>query len=365
MLKVLSRFASLKITLLGMVLLIAGSILIYGNPVDIPTWVVVAPLALLAVNLTAAILTNNRINHQPDLLVFHVSLLGLVVLAGVGRLTHLDAHTEVPIASEFTSEHLMEVRAGIWHSGNIDNLSFIQGPFTVQYAPGVRRGLTHSHVMVKDNKGRWEEQVVGDDRPLLLEGYRFYTTHNKGFTTILTWTPEHGEPISGTLNMPSYPLFVYKQDNRWVPPGSEEIKFWLQIKAGLDENKDWVLDARNSSAVLVVTIQDKRQELHQGDSVKLPGGELKFEKLTMWMGYRIFYDPTIHWMFYVSIAGIVGLGFYFWRKINLQPWLEETENESPGSALDDKQMASTDSTHSRQIHQKNTGVSNIFPKEPV
>jgi len=334
MFKVLRRLASLKVTLIGMVLLISGSVLIYGNPADVSMWVVVIPLIFLAVNLTAAIITNKRINHQPALLVFHVCLLGLVILAGIGRLTHLDAHTEIPIGTEFSAARMLEVRAGVWHSGNIDQVRFIQGPYTVQYAAGMQRGLTHSHVTVQDPNGQWVEKVIGDDRVLVIDGYRFYTTHNKGFTTLLTWTPDGGEPITGVVNMPSYPLFDYKQDNQWTPPGTtEEIKFWLQIDSGLTEQQAWTLDARNSSAVLVVTNNDIRQELREGERIKLPGGELKFEKLTMWMGYRIFYDPTIQWMFFIAIAGVVGLGFYFWQKINLQPWTDEAPEESAKESL--------------------------------
>jgi len=312
-----------------MVLLIGGSMAIYGNPSDIPMWVLVIPLVFLAINLAAAIITNKRINHQPSLLVFHVCLLSLVIVAGIGRLTHLDAHIEIPIGTEFSADRMLEVRSGVWHSGNIDQVTFLQGPYTVQYAAGLQRGLTHSHVMVKDPNGQWNEKVIGDDRVLVIEDYRFYTTHNKGFTTLLTWTPEGSEPITGAVNMPSYPLFDYKQDNRWTPPGTQqEIKFWLQIDAGLTLEEAWTLDARNSTAVLVVTNNDIRQELRQGETVRLPGGELKFDKLTMWMGYRIFYDPTIQWMFYISVAGVVGLGFYFWQKINLQPWTEELPDET-------------------------------------
>ncbi len=324
MFTVLRRLASLKVTLVGMVLLTLGSLSIYGNPADVPMWVLVIPLSFLAINLTAAIITNRRINHQPGLLVFHVCLLALVVVAGIGRLAHLDAHIEIPIGTQFSTDRLLEVRAGILHMGDLEGVSFIQGPFTVQYAAGLQRGLTHSHVMVKDSAGQWVEKVIGDDRVLVMEGYRFYTTHNKGFTTLLTWTPDGGEPISGVVNMPSYPLFDYKQDNQWTPPGTDQlIKFWLQIDAGLTLDEAWTLDARNSTAVLVVTSNDVRHELRQGDSIRLPGGELKFQQLTMWMGYRIFYDPTIQWLFFISIAGVLGLGYHFWQKINLQPWTDE------------------------------------------
>ncbi|MDH5324600.1 MAG: hypothetical protein OEZ68_08495 [Gammaproteobacteria bacterium] len=324
----LRRLASLKVTLLGMALLAAGAMAIYGNPAQIPAWVLTVPLMVLALNLTAAIITNVRINQQPGLLVFHVCLLALVILAGVGRLTYLDSHVELPIGTRFDAAEMLDTRTGIFHQGNIDKVAFTQGEFSVEYSPGIQRGRTYSHVQLREASGRWVEQVIGDDSPLLSHGYRFYTTHNKGFTVVLHWMPDNGTPRLGTINMPSFPLFDYKQDNRWTPPESKkEIKFWLQLTTAMDVSKSWVLSHRNSSGVLVVTHRGQRTELGLGQSVDLGDGVLRFERLSMWMGYRIFYDPTIHWMFFISIAGVLGLGQYFWKKINLQPWMEAESSE--------------------------------------
>lgn len=329
MFQLVRSLASLKFTLVGMGLLGVGSILIYDNPMDVSMWVIVLPLLLLAINLSAAIVSNPNINQQPGLLVFHVCLLGTVVLAGIGRLTHLDAHLEITQGQMFSPDLLLEVRKGPWHSGDLDKIAFIQGNYTVDYAAGLRRGLTHSEVILPNPSGPPRMQDVGDDRPLVLHRYRFYTTHNKGFSPVLTWIPEVGESITGRINMPSYPLFEYKQDNRWVPPGTqEEIKFWLQLKTGMTLEEAWTLDGRNSTGVLVVSTEDRRVELNPGEEVKLAHGRLRYESLTTWMGYRVFYDPTIQWLFYVSVMGVLGLSHYFWVRLNLKPWLgEETENK--------------------------------------
>lgn len=324
--KFFQMIASLKLTLVGMSLLGMGSILMYGNPADTSQWVLVLPLILLALNLTAAIITNPSINRQPGLLVFHVALLSIAILAAIGRLVYMDGHIEMPEGSEFNSEQILEIKAGPLHVGALDKVSFVQGPYTVNYTANLRRGLTYSHVKVRQADGQWSEQVVGDDRPLLIEGYRFYTTHNKGFTPILSWIPDQGEPITGRINMPSYPLFEYKQDNRWTPPGGREIKFWLQLNTGMTLTEAWVLDGSKATGVLVVTAGGRRVELTPGSEVRLEGGILRFEALSTWMGYRIFYDPTLRWLFFVSIAGVLGLGHFFWKKISLQPWLEESDD---------------------------------------
>ena len=324
MLKLLQSLASLKLTLVGMILLGIGAALSYGNPMETSIWVLVLPLGLLAVNLAAAIATNPRINRQPGLLVFHVCLLILVVLVGIGRLTHLDAHLEIAQGQTFSPELLMDVRKGPWHAGALDKVVFIQGRYTVDYEPGLKRGLTHSQVFVPQPDGSMLELDVGDDRPLVLERYRFYTTFNKGFAPVLTWIPQDGEPITGVVHMPSYPLFDYKQDNRWTPPGTDEIiKFWLQLDTGMSLEDSWVLDGRNSRGVLVVTSGDRRVELNPGEEVALPHGRLRYDALTTWMGYRVFYDPTIQWLFFVSVAGVLGLSQFFWKRLNLAAWTDE------------------------------------------
>lgn len=323
----LKRLSSLKFTLVGMILLGIGAGLSYDNPVDVSVWVLILPLALLAVNLAAAIVTNPRINRQPGLLLFHVCLLSTVVLAGIGRLTHLDAHMEIAMGEKFHEDLLQEVKKGPWHAGDLEKVAFIQGPYTVEYAAGLRRGLTHSEVLVPDNTGRMIATDVGDDRPLVLERYRFYTTFNKGFSAILTWIPDQGRPITGRVNLPAYPLYDYKQDNRWTPPGTnEEIKFWMQLDTGLTVEEPWVLDGRNATGVLVVTSKDQRVELNLGEEVDLEHGRLRYDDLTTWMGYRVFYDPTIQWLFYVTVAGVFGLTHYFWKKLNLAPWMAEDES---------------------------------------
>jgi len=330
----LRRLASLKFTLVGMVLLAIGATLSYGNPAEVSIWVLIVPLALLALNLAAAIVTNPRINRQPGLLVFHVCLLATVLLAGLGRLTHLDAHIEIAQNEAFSKDILQEVKKGPWHSGNLDKVQFIQGAYTVNYAPGLKRGLTHSQVFLPGLGGATVVQDVGDDRPLILERYRFYTTHNKGFSPVLTWLPDQGVPVTGRINMPSYPLYDYKQDNSWAPPGTEEeIKFWLQLQTGMTLEESWVLDGRNATGILVVTSDDKRVELAPGDEVSLERGRLRFENLTTWMGYRVFYDPTIQWLFWVTVVGVFGLTHFFWVKLNLAAWTDDgNDNERRGKA---------------------------------
>lgn len=311
---ILRPLSSLRFTLAGMVLLAIGAGLSYGNPESMPVWVLVLPMALLSLNLLAAIITNPKIHGRVSLLVFHVALLGVVILAAVGFLTRFEAHVEVVQGTAFSADELFDVKQGPWHSDKLQQINFVQGAYTVDYAPGMVRGPTRSEVQVPNGQGGWQWRVIGDDKPLVVDGYRFYTSFNKGFAPILTWIPDQGQPQTGSVHMPAYPLFEFKQDNSWTPPGGPEIKFWLRLNTGMTEDAAWVLDGRKTQGVLVVNSGGERVELLPGANVELPGGKLRYERLSTWMGYKIFYDPTLQWLFVTSIIGVLGLFTHFWQK---------------------------------------------------
>lgn len=332
----LRQLASLRLTLVGMALLGVGAALSYDNPVSTPVWVLVVPLALLAVNLFAAILSNPHINRRGGLLLFHVGLLLIVILAAVGRLTRMDARIELTEGGAFAAEDLTEVKRGPWHAGALERVQFVQGPYTVDYSAGMARGPTRSRVLLADGQGGWEERVVGDDTPLVVEGYRFYTTFNKGFAPILTWIPDQGEAVTGSVHMPAYPLFDHRQANRWTPPGADEIKFWLQLETGLDPQADWRLDPTHATGVLVVrTADERRVELRPGDAQRLAGGTLRYERLSSWMGYKLFYDPTLHWLFIAAMITVCGLAAHFWRKFGAVQAYAAAQEAAKGTAASD------------------------------
>lgn len=317
----LSRLASSKLTLFGMVLLFIGAILSYGSILDVSMWVLVVPMAIMAINLLAAIATNRKINRQPGLLIFHLGLLGVVLLAALGRLTHLDAQVEIVQGNPFDPSLLNEIKKGPLHPWNFDKINFVQGPYTISYSAQLQRGLTETTIYYQDEQGRQKSFTFGDDVPYEIHNYKFYSSFNKGFAPILTWTPVGGAPITGSVNMPSFPLYDYKQKNSWTPPGEKDpVELWLKLATQYNQEGNWVLSKETSSAILAVTYKDKRVELKPGDVMTLPGGTLRYDQLSMWMGYTIFYDPTLAWMFYVSVLGTFGMGWHLWRRTSIEAW---------------------------------------------
>lgn len=328
--------ASTRLTLFGMVFLGVGAALNYDNPVETPAWVLVTPITLLAINLLAAVLTNPRINRRGGLLVFHLGLLAIAVLAAIGRMTILEANVELTVGDAFSANDVMLIREGPWHAGSLDRVAFVQGPWTIDYSPGMSRGPTRSEIMVPDGHGGWDHQIIGDDTPLVSEGFRFYSTFNKGFAAVLTWIPDGGVPVTGAVHMPSYPLFEHRQANRWTPEEGEEIRFWLQLETGIDPNANWRLDPQEAKGLLVVRAGEDRVELQPGESVRLEHGSLRYDRLAGWMGYRIYYDPTLHWLFLASMIGVLGLAAHFWRKfgaIQVYSAAQESARKKAGAEL--------------------------------
>ena len=86
MILLLRKLASLRLTLLGMIMLAVLAVIGTRNAA-IGVGVTVIPLVILVVNLLAALLTNRSFRTQSGLLVFHIGL--LLVFACIG-LTVLD-----------------------------------------------------------------------------------------------------------------------------------------------------------------------------------------------------------------------------------------------------------------------------------
>lgn len=311
MTSVLRALAAPRLTLAGMALLGAAVVTGYIKPVA-PAWWLLAPLALLALNLACALLSNARL-RRGGLLVFHLALLGLLLLVGAGRLMRFDGHVEVAEGSAFTAAEAEALHRGPLHPFRLPRVRFVQGPFSVDYVAGLNRSWTRNQVWVQAADGGWTAEEIGDDKPLVREGYRFYTTPNKGFAPLLTWTPEGGRPRSGTLNMPSYPLYEWNQKSHWTPPGGAEIAFELHIKTRYSLDSDWVLDGKSKQTTLTLISANRRFDLKPGQTARLPQGSLRFDELRTWMGYGIFYDPTLPWLFVVAVTAVGGLAWHYWR----------------------------------------------------
>lgn len=312
--------ASLRFALVNLLLLFAGVWVVY---LELPgaLWALVLPLASSALNLLVAIAVNGAFRRQLPLLAFHLALLAIVVLVALGRLTYLRGAVEIVDGGEF--DGVLTTRdAGPWHAGRLAEVRFANLGFAIDYDPGLRRGQTRNEVAYRDADGAVVRTTIGDQTPLRLLGYRFYTSFNKGFAPSFVWHPSGGgEPAFGAVHLPSYPLNEYEQARDWEIPGTG-IPIWTMLRFDeivLDPDKtdQFKLPGRHD---VVVRIGEQRWEMRPGMAVDLPAGRLQYVGVRGWMGYSVFYDWTVPWLLAAAVTAVLALGWHYWRKFAARPW---------------------------------------------
>lgn len=299
----------------------AAAIALAGQDGALPVGLTIAlPFAVLFVNLVAALATNPVLRRQGGLLGFHLALAGLALLIAADRLMAFYGHVEVSEGAAF-DPMLVEASAGPLHPWRLDRVRFAQAGFDIAYAPGMKRRDTVSEVLVPDGRAGWRRVQVGDDRPLVAAGYRFYTSFNKGFAPVLTYVGSDGLAHSGAVHLPSYPLNYFKQGNDWVLPGTEElVKVWLHLpEAVYDETRAWRF-RKPEDARLVLIDGERRYEMRPGEALPFRGGTLRYEELRIWMGYTISYNPLVSWMLAAVAFGMLALFWHAIAKMRRTPW---------------------------------------------
>jgi hypothetical protein len=267
--------------------------------------------AALGVNLLAALVVHPLLRRQLPLLVFHLALLALVLLVGVGRLTQLDGRFELLQGVPFDGQ-LVEQQAGALYRADLQGWQLRNEGFTIDYAPGRRRGATRNTVAWTGADGSAQRAVIGDHRPLVIGAHRIYTTSNKGFAPLLRWLPAQGEPVLGAVHLPSYPMHELRQSREWTLPDGRTV--WLQLQ--FDEKN---LIAPDSAAQfrlpelhrLVLRIGQTRAELAPGQAWRIDGGTLVYEGLRPWMGYRVSHDPTLPWLLAAALTAALSLAWHY------------------------------------------------------
>lgn len=310
----LARLASPKLTL-AILAAIAASVLMTEARWSGATEGLAVALSLVVVNLAAATIINPAFRRQSALLVFHLSLIAIILLVASSRLCYLKGHLELAAGESFAGL-LTDFEAGQWHRGQLDAAAFTNDGFAVNYDPGLLRGKTVNRVHWNDENGRAHRAVIGDNHPLVLHGYRFYTSFNKGFAPAFLWLPKSGgQTVRGTVHLPSYPMHEAQQSIEWAPPNST-TRIWttLHIDQPLLDPQKVSHFALPSNYRLVVRAGEARYDLRPGDRVSLSDGILIFEGLSTWMGYMVFYDWTSPWLLASCLVAALSLAWHYWRK---------------------------------------------------
>lgn len=327
----LRALASLRLTAVALIVLLFGVTLAYRGQAI--TWPVAVPLFVLALNLLAAILTNPAFRRQLPLLMFHLALLAVIILAGLGRLTYLKARVEITEGQSFDGVPI-EVAQGPWHRNRLPELGLFNESFVIDYSTQRTVRATRNAVRWRDDEGRWQRSLIRENEPLALSGYNFYVTSGKGFAPLFRWRAAGQPPGAGdigSVHLPKFPSDPLAQQTDWQIPGLDR-PVWVQLlfdRPVLPEGQLATLRAPEDSRIVLrvgppvraaAGQADLRHELRPGQSLTLPEGELTYLGLKMWMGYLVYYDWTVPWLLAASVIAVLALGWHFWRKFASRPW---------------------------------------------
>ena len=317
----MKALASLKLTAAALGLLAAGILWAYFERAQSAP-ALVAPMALLALNLGCAILVNPKFRAQLPLLVFHVALLVLVLLAAAGRLTYLNGRLELSTGEAFTGE-LLDAEQGPLHRPRLAQAAFVNEGFEIDYAPKWKRLETRNVVRWRSARGE-ETGVIGDQTPLILQGYRFYTTSNKGFAPVFVWQRAGAPAQRGSVHLPPYPVLQFAQQVQWTPPGAEHS---VTVRLPLDEE---LIDYERASRFSLPPSRASKSFTGEART-RLRAGRVARDSPRAGCATR---DSPPGWATWCSSTGrcrgspppaalaAAALGWHFWRRFAARPWNE-------------------------------------------
>jgi cytochrome c biogenesis protein len=313
----LKTIASLRLTFISLMALIVNAAAVSQWPQAAIPWLVL-PLSLLAVNLLAALLVRHAFRQQAALLLFHVGLLGVLLLVAAGLLTRFDGSVEVVEGTAFHASGVTDRGRGWLHPDRLQRVRFSQGPLEVNYLSGLRRDTTHSRVMVRQPDGTEIRRDVGDREGFTSNGYRFMTTFNKGFAVLVLWRDKAGREAIGTINMPSFPEFEWKQSNVWTTPAGESLTVELKLAERVPEKSPWTLSSGDVGYEVGISGGARAATtVAPGQPLAVRDGEITVVDLRLWMGYRIDYNPLLPWLLTAAFLSLGALAVHMAQKFRV------------------------------------------------
>lgn len=311
-----AALASHRLTLVFFGLMIAGALWVAqggGNP----TLAALLPLSLLVANLAASIATRRRFRADLPLLLFHLALLAFVGLLGLARLIYFDGAAVLPVGTAFEGSLVRDER-GPLHGEGLGTLRFANEGFTENFPERGSYHATYNRVRWWDSAGASHVAEIGDDRPLVLDGYRIYASARRGFAPLLRWQPHAGEATWGTVELPDHGSVGLGPASALTLPGGAEAWAMLHLdgaprnEPGSSRANMELADVRHH---LVLRVGERRAELRPGESLDLEDGRLSYVRLSSWMGYRIVKDPTEPWLVATVVIGIGSLLWFYAKRL--------------------------------------------------
>lgn len=308
------ELAGRRWTVLFFVLMALASLAVAEGWVE-ATRLVWLPLALLVLNLGASLLVHPRFRADLPLLVFHLALLALVTLFAVARLTYVQAGTTISAGRAFDQRFDWQ-EIGPLHGDGLSRLRFTNLGFTENFPERGKYLATYNRVAWQDSRGNAREGIIGDDVPLLIDGYRIYTTGHRGFAILLRWTDGTGAAEYGTVELLDRGGQSFAPANDFDLPGG--LRAWamldLERPGGTVAGQRTNLGVQSLPHRLILRIDGQRLEFASGQSRRVGDGVVTYLGLRPWIAYRIVYDPTRPWMIATVLVAVGALVWFYVRR---------------------------------------------------
>lgn len=318
------RLAAPQLSAACFVLAAAGALWVAEGDAS-PTFAMVPSLSLLVVNLLAGLLTNARLRTDLPLLIFHLALAAFVALILAARLTYADGIVSVTRGAVFDGA-LTQVEQGPLHGDGLQAIRFSNDGFVDEYPLNGNEYRTYNAVRWWDESGQSHSAEIGDDHPLIINGYRIYATR-RGLAPRLLWQRTSGEFEFASIQLGHLQADGWYEGNSWQLEDGPKI--WVGMQHDIERpspgSRRVDLGVAAIDGPLVVRVDAARHELRKGESLTLPGGTLTYSQLDAWLGYRIVYDPTTHWIMATALLAIGSLIWFYIRRVFSRPRTESLQ----------------------------------------
>jgi cytochrome c biogenesis protein len=313
---VLALLAAPQATIAAFLLVAAAAIWVSQG--GDPTRTLLLPLGVVALNLLAALIVSPRLRGDFLLLVFHLCLLALLLLVALTRLTHMEGQIALTRGALFDGR-IDGLQQGPWHDNRWQRIRFINDGIIDEHPANGNEYRTFNRVRWWDRNGRIHAAEIGDDRPLLIDGYRIYAGP-RGPAPLLLWEQTDGPIEYASLQLGVIHSDGWQQGKSWQLPGGPEI--WVSLDHPFTRPEPGTVQVNLGTAEirspLVVRAGEMRHPLAPGESITLPGGQLSYVRLEAWLGYRISYEVLTPWMAAAVLLAVVSLATYFLRRLFLR-----------------------------------------------
>lgn len=321
-LKILNWLSGLPLTLVGLVFFLAGILpVVTGNMTA--TQALAPGYILLVINLVFSILVREKIRRNPNLLVFHLVLLLMLVSIGVSRVTFFKGWVQIAEEEVLTKPSGI-ISEGVFHSNRLGQSPIQLLGFRANFEETGRRTDTQSYLQIQNQQ---DPILINNAETANISGYQFTISNNVGFAAEFTWMSNQGEFVQTRAHFPSQIAYPETQGLEMMFPGMKQ-PVWVGLEIQSERISFFYPFFKvPEKYYLSFDFKDSQIELMPGSSVELVGGNLSFHRLSPWIGYELYYDPAIYFLLIASLIGVLSLALFLWQKQSTSSWNMEEKNE--------------------------------------